>query len=705
MDQLAQILLQNNINHDKSTLQNDINHHESTLQNDQNQYQKDQKKFILSSKYKPQGDQPKAIDFITKSLQKGNKNQTLLGITGSGKTFTMANIIANMNRPTIIMVHNKTLAAQLYSEMKELFPNNAVEYFVSYFDYYQPEAYIPRTNTYIEKDSSINDQISLLRHSATRSLLERQDCIVVASVSAIYGLGSPALYQQMTILLETNKEYIIQELLLEFIHLQYQRNDLEFKTGTFRVRGDVIDIIPAHQSNKAWRLLFSGNTLESIYEIDSLTSEKLSKLDRAVIFANSHFITPRNIVDRAIETIKEEFNERFAWFMAQDKLIEADRLKQKIMYDLEMLNATSHCKGIENYTAHFINQNPGAKPSTLFEYLPKDALLFVDESHVSVSQIGSMYSGDRARKEMLVEYGFRLPSAFDNRPLKFEEWDHMRPQTVFISATPGKFELDISGDNIVEQIIRPTGLLDPICDIKKADNQVQDLILELENVIKTGYRALVTCLTKKMAENLSEFLVEQKIKAKYMHSDIDTLERIEILNQLRLGEIDVLIGINLLREGLDIPECSFVAILDADKEGFLRSKVSLIQTIGRAARNNNGRVVLYADHITESIKYAVNETERRRHMQQQYNKENNIIPQSTNRAISNLKEFQNNKDEKTNKKDRNSVEIFEFKNEKELHKTIQSLKREMLKLAKNMQFEEASNIRDQIRKLEVLQLG
>ncbi|MFO1130297.1 MAG: excinuclease ABC subunit UvrB [Rickettsiales bacterium] len=662
-------------------------------------------KFYLSTKYKPTGDQPNAIEKITNFLQNGNQNQVLLGITGSGKTFTMANIIANMKRPTLIMVHNKTLAAQLYSEMKSLFPYNAVEYFVSYYDYYQPEAYLPKTNTYIEKDSSINDQINLLRHSATRALLERRDCIVVASVSAIYGLGSPDLYQKMTVTLEVGNSYNIPDLLLEFIQLQYQRNDLEFKTGTFRIRGDIIDIIPAHESKRAWRLLFFGNILESIYEIDSLTSEKLNKLDKAIIFANSHFVTPRPIVEKAMESIKEELSERYNWFLAQDKIVEADRLKQKVMYDLEMLNATNHCKGIENYTAHFINQDPGAKPSTLFEYLPEDALLFVDESHVSVSQIGSMYAGDRARKEMLVNYGFRLPSAFDNRPLKFEEWDSLRPQTVFISATPGQFELNLARDNIVEQIIRPTGLLDPICEIKPADTQVTDLIIELQNVINLGDRALVTCLTKKMAEDLTDFLSEKNFKVKYMHSDVHTLERIEILNQLRTGEIDVLIGINLLREGLDIPECSFIAILDADKEGFLRSKVSLIQTIGRAARNSRGRVVLYADHITESIKYAISETERRRKIQQEYNQKHGIIPKTTTREILQLKELQN-KSDKSNKEESKIEEIdkSQFKNEKELHKAIAKLKKDMLKFAKNMQFEEATKIRDKIKQLEILQL-
>lgn len=655
--------------------------------------------FDLKTDKIPKGDQQQAINFLVQSLREGNKNQTLKGITGSGKTFAMANIIKNINRPAIIMAHNKTLAAQLYAEMKHLFPNNAVEYFVSYYDYYQPEAYIARTDTYIEKDASINKQIDLLRHSATRALLERRDVIVVASVSMIYGLGSPDLYQKMTISLESGKKYHVDKLLLELINLQYEREMMDFTTGTFRVRGSIIDIVPAHSSNRAWRLCFDDDTLESILEIDSLTGEKLAKLEKAVIFANSHFVTPRPLLEKAMKDIKVELDERCEWFEKNNKMIEAHRIRQKVMYDLEMLNSTNHCKGIENYSRYFVNF--AGTPSTLFEYLPKDAILFIDESHVSVPQIRGMYNGDRARKELLVDHGFRLPSAFDNRPLKFEEWENLRPQTIFVSATPGEFELNYSKQNTVEMIVRPTGLLDPICKIRPVSTQVKDLVDELKITIAKNYRALVTCLTKKMAEDLTKFLINEGFKTEYIHSDVQTLDRIVIINKLRSGEIDVLVGINLLREGLDIPECQLVAILDADKEGFLRSKISLIQTIGRAARNSEGKVLLYADNITESIKCAVEETDRRRQIQIQYNKENNIIPQTTVRQVLSLNEL---RPDDSKQKQGQRIDLSSFKNERELVKMIQKMKKDMLKLAKEMKFEQAAMIRDQVKQLEMVHL-
>ncbi len=658
--------------------------------------------FELISSNLPTGDQPKTIDFIVDSLQRGNENQTILGITGSGKTFTMANIIQKTQRPSIIMVHNKTLAAQIYGEMKLLFPKNAVEYFVSYYDYYQPEAYVARTDTYIEKDSSINKQIDLLRHSATRALLERRDVIVVASVSMIYGLGSPDLYQKMTLSLESGGYYSIDKLLLELINLQYKRESMDFTSGTFRIRGSVIDIMPAHYSNKAWRLKFDDNLLESICEIDSLTGDEMAVLDKAIIFANSHFVTPRPILEKAMQQIKIELDERCEWFELQNKPIEANRLRQKVRYDLEMLNSTGQCKGIENYSRHFVDNFSG-KPSTLFEYLPKDSLLFIDESHVSIPQIRSMYHGDRARKEMLVEYGFRLPSAFDNRPLKFDEWNAIRPQTIFVSATPNEFELSYSKENVVEMIIRPTGLLDPICEIRPLETQIKDLIKEINKTIAKRYCALVTCLTKKMAEDLTKFLINEGIKAEYIHSDVHTLDRIAIMNKLRSGEIDVLVGINLLREGLDIPECQLVAILDADKEGFLRSKVSLIQTIGRAARNAEGKVILYADVITGSIKYALDETNRRRKLQEEHNIKHNLTPQTIKKDLVIFKELSNAEIKPKLSTVKYSKESF--KSEKDLIKTIQKMKREMHKLAKSTKFEQAANLRDQIKELEMMQLS
>ncbi|WP_017443304.1 excinuclease ABC subunit UvrB [Rickettsia gravesii] len=651
--------------------------------------------FSIISEYKPAGDQPKAIDEIIAGLSSKKRSQMLLGITGSGKTFTMANIIERTNRPTLIMAHNKTLAAQIYSEMKSIFPKNAVEYFVSYYDYYQPEAYIARTDTFIEKDSSINEQIDLMRHAATRSLLERRDVIVVSSISCIYGLGSPDLYYQMMVNLEPGQSYPRDQLLNDLINLQYERNDIGFERGCFRVKGDNIDIFPSHYSDKAWRLSFFGNELEYIHEFDPLTGEKLAKLDKAMVFGNSHFVMPQETVNNAISGIEEELQKRLEFLKSQNKPLETQRLNQRTQYDLEMLTETGSCKGIENYSRFFTGRNAGEPPPTLFEYLPEDALLFVDESHISVPQIRAMYNGDRARKEVLVEHGFRLPSALDNRPLKFEEWEKFRPQTVFVSATPGPFELEETGGTVVELIIRPTGLLDPECIIKPATNQVEDLISEIQTTIAKGFRVLVTTLTKKMAEDLTAYLQELKYKTSYLHSNVHTLERIEILRDLRQGTIDILVGINLLREGLDIPECGLVAILDADKEGFLRSEVSLIQTIGRAARNSAGRVILYADKMTKSIDKAVSETLRRRQIQQEYNEKHGITPKTINRAIHALAEFEKI-DSKLDKKQAHTL----FDNPAKLKTHIDKLKKEMLKAASNLEFEQAAKLRDQLKTLE-----
>ncbi len=652
-------------------------------------------KFSIVSDYKPAGDQPQAIEEIVNCLGKGARSQMLLGITGSGKTFTMANIIARTARPTLIMAHNKTLAAQIYFEMKELFPNNAVEYFVSYYDYYQPEAYIAKTDTYIEKDSSINEQIDLLRHSATRSLLERRDVIVVSSISCIYGLGSPELYYKMTITLNSGEDYPRSKLLNDLVNLQYERNDIAFERGAFRVKGDSIDIFPSHYADKAWRLSFFGDTLEYIYEFDPLTSQKLIKLDSAVLYGNSHFVTPKETIKDAISQIEEELQQRLQGLKKNDKLLEAQRLNQRTQYDLEMMLETGSCKGIENYSRFFTGKQPGEPPPTLFEYLPKDGLLFVDESHVTVPQIRAMYNGDRARKETLVEHGFRLPSAMDNRPLKFEEWQNFRPQTIFVSATPGQFELQETDGVVVEQIIRPTGLLDPICVIKPAINQVEDLLAEIKDAVKRSMRVLVTTLTKKMAEDLTSYLQELGHKVAYLHSDIHTLERIEIIRDLRQGTLDIIVGINLLREGIDIPECGLVAILDSDKEGFLRSEVALIQTIGRAARNSEGRVILYADHMTKSIEKAVNETERRRKIQAEYNQKYSITPKTIERKIHALMEL-----EKVAKVVDNKQSHKLLKNDAQLKIHIDKLKKEMRTHASNLEFEQAAKIRDQIALLE-----
>ncbi len=653
-------------------------------------------KFKIVSEFIPSGDQPVAIEQLLKGLNHNKKDQVLLGITGSGKTFTMANIIERSNRPSLIMAHNKTLAAQIYSEMKEIFPNNAVEYFVSYYDYYQPEAYIPRTDTFIEKDSSINEQIDLMRHSATRSLLERRDVIVVASVSCIYGLGSPELYSSMTLYIKKGQKYLRKELLDNLVQLQYERNDLNFERGTFRVKGENVDVFPAHYSQKAWRLSFFGDELEAISEFDPLTGSKISDLDQAVLYASSHFVTPKSVIERMIPEVYEDLRLQLNFFESHGKIVEARRLEQRTQYDIEMLMETGSCKGIENYSRYLTSRPAGSPPPTLFEYLPKDALLFVDESHVTIPQVRAMYNGDKARKTNLVDYGFRLPSALDNRPLTFEEWEDFRPQTIFVSATPAEYELNKTSGEIVEQIIRPTGLLDPVCIIKPVTNQVEDMISEAQDVISRGFRVLVTTLTKKMAEDLTDYLKELGYKATYLHSEVHTLERIEIIRDLRNGSIDILVGINLLREGLDIPECSLIAILDADKEGFLRSEVSLIQTIGRAARNSEGKVILYADNITKSISKAVSETIRRREIQEEYNKKHSIIPRTINRTIHALGSLE--KVSKPTKGKKIQVDII--RNSKDLAAKIKEMRKTMLIHASNLDFEKAAAIRDEITLLE-----
>ena len=651
--------------------------------------------FKIKSEYQPSGDQPKAINKLLAGLEAGEKSQMLLGITGSGKTFTMANVIEKTGRPALIMAHNKTLAAQLYSEMKELFPYNAVEYFVSYYDYYQPEAYIPRTDTFIEKDSSINEQIDLLRHSATRSLMERRDVIVVSSVSCIYGLGSPELYYAMTLKLQAGNEYKRKNFLSQLVDLQYERNDIAFERGAFRVVGENIDIFPSHYATRAWRLSFFGDELEYISEFDPLTGEKFRKFDNVTLYANSHFVTPEAIIKKAIIGIQNELEEHLTFLKESDKLLEASRLNQRTQYDLEMLQATGSCKGIENYSRFLTGRAPGMPPPQLFAYLPKDALLFVDESHVMVPQVRAMYNGDRARKTSLVEYGFRLPSALDNRPLKFEEWLNLRPQTIFVSATPAPFELEQTGGEIVELIIRPTGLLDPVCVVRPASTQVEDLIGEIKKTVERGFRVLVTTLTKKMSEDLTNYLSELGQKVSYLHSAIQTLERIEIIRSLRLGEIDVIVGVNLLREGLDIPECALVAILDADKEGFLRSETSLIQTIGRAARNSEGRVLLYADKMTKSLEKALSETDRRRKAQTEYNIKHGITPTTISTRIHALEELQK-VEEKIGKKEAKNTISDPVK----LAKYIENLRKEMKLAARNLEFEEAAKLRDQINVLE-----
>jgi len=661
---------------------------------------KENNKFIIRSSFKPSGDQPSAIKKITENLKKNCQNQTLLGVTGSGKTFTLAHVIEKLQKPTLILAPNKTLAAQLYSEMKSIFPKNAVEYFVSYYDYYQPEAYVPRTDTYIEKESSINEQIDRMRHSATRALFERKDVIIVASVSCIYGIGSPETYSTMTFSL--NKDDIIKRshLITKLVELQYIRNDINFYRGTFRVRGDIIDIFPSHYDDCSWRISFFGEKIENIISIDPLTGKKNNELNFVKIFPNSHYVTPKPTLEKAIKNIKIELEQRLNFFKKEKKFLEAERIEQRTNFDIETIEATGSCAGIENYSRYLTGRKTGEPPPTLFEYLPNDALTFVDESHVSIPQLHGMYKGDHSRKSNLSEYGFRLPSCLDNRPLKFEEWEKMRPKTVFVSATPGEWEIKESNNLIVEQVVRPTGLTDPICEIKPASSQVDDLMNECKKCIEKSQRVLVTTLTKKMAEDLTEYFEEANLKVRYLHSDIDTLERIEIIRDLRMGKFDILIGINLLREGLDIPECGLVAILDADKEGFLRSKTSLIQTIGRAARNIDGKVILYADKETKSIIEAIDETNRRRNKQIFYNKKNGITPQSIKKDINNIIESVYEKDSYTVKVDNQG---FETK-KKDIKSYISGLEKEMIEHASNLEFEEAAKIRDKIKKIKLRDL-
>ena len=655
--------------------------------------------FELKSEYCPSGDQKQAISELINGINNKEKNQVLLGVTGSGKTFTMANVIQSSQRPALIMAPNKTLAAQLYGEMKTLFPNNAVEYFVSYYDYYQPEAYVPRTDTFIEKDSSINEHIDRLRHSATRSMFERKDVIIVASVSCIYGLGPVETYSKMIIDVEINDQVSRDKLVKDFINMQYKRNNLSFNRGNIRVQGDILEIFPAHLEDRSWRIEFFGDTVEKITEIDPLTGKKISNLNKVRIYANSHYITEKPTLKTAIEEIKKDLKIRLKEFEKEKKLLEAQRLEQRTKYDLEMLITTGSCQGIENYSRYLSGRKPGEPPPTLFEYIPNNSLLFIDESHVTVPQIGGMFKGDFSRKTTLSEHGFRLPSCKDNRPLKFEEWEYMRPKTIFISATPGEWELNKTEGVFAEQVIRPTGLVDPICIVKPAKNQIDDLLHEIQNVIKNNERILVTTLTKKMAENITDFLKDNGVKVKYLHSDIDTVERMEIIRDLRLGEFDVLVGINLLREGLDIPECSMVAILDADREGFLRSRTSLIQTIGRAARNINGKVLIYADTITKSIKEALAETDRRRKKQIAWNEKNNITPKSINKRVENLV------DEITQKDNNQSEDVTKIKPGHNLKKYLKQLKLEMYKEAEELNFERAAEIRDEISKLEKSELN
>ena len=646
--------------------------------------------FKIHSDYLPAGDQPEAIHDLTEGILRGEKNQVLLGVTGSGKTFTMANIIQNLKKPTLIMAHNKTLAAQIYAEMKTFFPENAVEYFVSYYDYYQPEAYVPRTDTFIEKEASINEEIDRMRHSATRALLERRDVVIVASVSCIYGIGSIESYSTMVLDLKAGDMFNRDDLLRKMVELQYKRNDIAFVRGSFRAKGDVVEIFPAHYQDRAWRFSFFGDELESIFEVDSLTGVKIKPLTNVRIYANSHHVTPGPTIDQAIKNIKIELKERLQILELEGKLLEHQRLRERVTFDLEMMISTGMCACIENYSRYLTGRNPGEPPPTLFEYLPADALLMVDESHVSVPQIRGMYRGDSVRKTTLSDYGFRLPSCKDNRPLKFEEWEELRPQTLFVSATPGPWELEQTQGVFVEQVIRPTGLVDPICQIRPTEHQVDDLLFECKKVVENGYRVLVTTLTKKMAEALSKYIEEAGLKVTYLHSDIETLERIEIIQSLRSGEIDVLVGINLLREGLDIPECGLVAILDADKEGFLRSKTSLIQTIGRAARNSDGYVILYADRITNSMKEALDETNRRREKQIIHNTKHGITPTTIQKSLQKIEMGSEKK---------SSIHTL-----KQILIEKKELEEMMFKAAGDLNFEKAAEYRDKIKKLDKIMI-
>jgi excinuclease ABC subunit B len=655
------------------------------------------------SAYEPAGDQPTAIRELTAGLEAGEVNQVLLGVTGSGKTFTMAKVIEAVQKPTLVLAPNKTLAAQLYGEMKSFFPDNAVEYFVSYYDYYQPEAYVPRTDTYIEKDSQINEQIDRMRHAATQALLERNDVIIVASVSCIYGIGSVETYSRMVVKLETGGKIDRDTLAKALVELQYRRNDAAFQRGTFRIRGDNVDIYPSHYEDRAWRVTLFGDEIESIEEFDPLTGERNALLGEIAVYANSHYVTPRPTLTQAMLQIKQDLKDRLDQFVAEGKLLEAERLQQRTTFDLEMMETTGSCKSIENYSRYLSGRKPGEPPPTLFEYLPEDALLIVDESHVTVPQIGGMERGDFARKSILAEYGFRLPSCIDNRPLKFEEWDRFRPQSIFVSATPGPWEMERTQGVFAEQVIRPTGLIDPVTEIRPVERQVDDLLAEIRATTARGARVLVTTLTKRMAEDLTEYLTEHGIKVRYLHSDVDTLERIEIIRDLRLGVFDVLIGINLLREGLDIPECALVAILDADKEGFLRSRTSLVQTIGRAARNVDGRVILYADRMTDSLRYAIEETERRRAKQTAWNQAHGITPQSVRSHIGEALSSVFEQDYVTVAPIKDSA-AREFVG-KDLKTSIAELEKRMRAAAADLEFEEAARLRDELKRLEALDLG
>ena len=649
--------------------------------------------FKLHSEYKPTGDQPQAIEYLSKGIEQGKKFQTLLGVTGSGKTFTMANIIQNVQKPTLVLAHNKTLAGQLYSEFKEFFPENHVEYFVSYYDYYQPESYIAQSDTYIEKDASINDEIDKLRHSATASLFETRDVIIVASVSCIYGLGDPIDYENMIVSLRPGMEISRDKIMKKLINMQYSRNEIDFKRGTFRAKGDILEIYPSDKSESAIRAEFWGDEIEKISEINPVTGKSIGIRQHVMIFPNSHYVTSKDKMEKALKTIEEEMNERVAYFKSQNKLIEAQRIQERTNFDMEMMKETGFCQGIENYSRHISGREPGSAPFTLFDYFPDDFLLLIDESHATIPQVRAMYNGDRARKDSLVKYGFRLPSAYDNRPLTFNEFENRINQVVFVSATPGDYEQEHSKENVVEQIIRPTGLLDPKIEVKPVTNQVDDLIEQIRIRVERKERILVTTLTKKMAEDLTSYLKSLDIKVNYMHSDIKALERMEIIRKLRLGEFYVLVGINLLREGLDIPEVSLVAILDADKEGFLRSERSLIQTIGRAARNTDGTVIMYGDSLTDSMEKAISETNRRRSIQEAYNEEHHIIPKTIKKSIrDSIKAIQTE----------NIGVEYKFEKEEDIQSTISKLTDEMLEHASKMEFEQAAELRDKIKELEKL---
>ncbi len=659
--------------------------------------------FKLISGFEPRGDQPAAIRELTEGILAGERDQVLLGVTGSGKTFTMANVVAAVNRPTLVIAPNKTLAAQLYGEFKELFPENAVEYFVSYYDYYQPEAYLPTTDTFIEKDSAVNDEIDKLRHSATRSLLTRRDVLIVASVSCIYGIGSPESYQAMHIFFHQGDDYGRDNLLRKLVEIQYERNDMDFHRGAFRVRGDIVEVFPAHDDERALRIEFFGDTVEAIAEIDPLRGQVVQRISKCAIYPASHYVATRETLERAVESIRVELEERIRWFREQNMLLEAQRIEQRTFFDIEMMEEMGFCQGIENYSRHFDGRAAGEPPYTLIDYFPKDFLLIIDESHITVSQIGGMYRGDRSRKETLVNYGFRLPSALDNRPLNFREFSGKLNQAVYVSATPAEYELKKAGGVVVEQVIRPTGLLDPEIEVRPAAGQVDDLLHEIRETSSRGERTLVTTLTKRMAEELTDYYRELGVKVKYLHSDISTIERMQIIRDLRLGEFDVLVGINLLREGLDIPEVSLVAILDADKEGFLRSTRSLIQTCGRAARNVSGRVIMYADTITGSMRECIDETERRRSIQSAFNLEHGITPQTVKKGLRSILESIEEHDYVTVA--RAAEETEEYVSPEKIPGLVKKLRKEMLAAAKELEFEKAAALRDRIRRLQEMELA